>query len=530
MMAETPPVHVPDIHTLGDIAHMYANATPNNVAAKFEGRVTSFDRFNTHTNQVANGLLAAGVKAGERVGFLGKNSDLYFELLFGTGKIGAVCLPIGWRLAASEIAYILEDGEVSLLFVDSAFSALAEEAIAQAGRSVRIVDLESASDSGFVHWRSGQSIDEPGIPVAPEETAIQLYTSGTTGRPKGVELSHANLLKTWIASGESGMGWCQWSTGDVGLVAMPVAHIAGTSFALVALLNGASNVIIREFDPVAVLNLMAPERISRMIMVPAALNFLIQVPSAREVDFSNLNLIYYGASPIPLELLKQCMEIFGCDFCQQYGMTETSGTVVYLPPEDHEAGGNTRMRSAGLPLPGVELKVIDEAGNELASGSVGEVATRSASNMVGYWNNDTATNETVDADGWLKTGDAGFIDSDGYLFIQDRVKDMIISGAENIYPAEVESAMFGHPDIAEVAVIGVPDDKWGESVKAVVALKPGSEANAEGILEFTRTRIASFKVPKSVDFIDALPRNPSGKVLKRLLREPYWAGRDRAVN
>jgi len=211
-------------------------------------------------------------------------------------------------------------------------------------------------------------------------------------------------------------------------------------------------------------------------------------------------------------------------------MTEACGTIVYLPPEDHDPGGNRRMKSAGRAMPGIEIKIIDKDGRDLPPETVGEVATRSTSNMAGYWKNEEATRETVDADGWLRTGDAGYLDEDGYLYIHDRVKDMIISGAENIYPAEVESAIFGHPSVSDVAIIGVPDERWGEAVKAVVVLKPGAEASETDILRFARERIAAFKVPKSVDFVDALPRNASGKVLKRTLREPYWAGKDRNVN
>lgn len=296
------------------------------------------------------------------------------------------------------------------------------------------------------------------------------------------------------------------------------------------MLEGACSVILREFDPPTVLKLMEAERISRMFMVPAALNFLIRTPGARDVDYSRLKIIFYGASPIPLDLLRACMDVFGCDFCQQYGMTEACGTIVYLPPEDHDRNGNRRMRAAGLPMPGVEIKIIDADGTALPPETVGEVATRSSSTMAGYWRNEAATADAIDADGWLRTGDAGYLDTDGYLYIHDRVKDMIISGAENIYPAEVESAMFGHPDIADVAVIGVPDEKWGEAVKAIVVLKPDAAADANDIIAFTRSRIAAFKAPKSVDFIEALPRNASGKVLKRTLREPYWSGKDRAVN
>ncbi len=518
------------VRTLGDIARVYAEARPDAMASKFEGRATTRAAFEAKSNQVAHGLLGANVQKGDRVGYLGKNTDFYFEILFGAAKMGAVTLPIGWRLAAAEIAHILDDGAVSLLFVGAEFHDLAKEAIGLTGRAVRILDLEGPSSEGFVAWRDAQPVSPAGVDIDPADPALQLYTSGTTGRPKGVMLNHRNLLETWTAAGQANFDWFQWSQDDVCLVAMPVSHIAGTSWGIVSSLFGSANLILREFDPNAVLSLMEPERITKMLMVPAALNFLIQMPQARQIDYSRLKSVFYGASPIPLDLLRQCLEVFGCGFCQQYGMTETAGTVVYLPPDDHAAEGNLRMRSAGRPMPGVELKVCDDRGDPLPPGTVGEVATRSASNMIGYWNNEAATNQTIDEEGWLYTGDAGYLDEDGYLFIHDRVKDMIISGAENIYPAEVESAMFGHPDIAEVAVIGVPDDKWGEAVKAVVALKPGAEATEAALLDFTRTRIAAFKVPKSVDFMDMLPRNASGKVLKRILREPYWAGKDRAVN
>jgi long-chain acyl-CoA synthetase len=224
------------------------------------------------------------------------------------------------------------------------------------------------------------------------------------------------------------------------------------------------------------------------------------------------------------------MEVFGCGFVQMYGMTETTGTIVALPPEDHDPKGNPRMRSAGKPLPGVEVAIIDEAGNRLPPRQVGEIATRSMANMAGYWNLPEATSKTIDSEGWLRTGDAGYMDEDGYVYIHDRVKDMIISGGENIYPAEVENAIFGHPDVADVAVIGVPDAKWGEAVKAIVVKKPGREPSPDEIIGFARQRIAAYKAPKSVDFIAALPRNPSGKILRRELREQYWEGKERRVN
>ena len=518
------------ILTLGDIGRVHARLRPDTVATKFEGRTTTYSMFDANTNKVAHGLRAGGVAKDDRIGYLAKNSDTFFELLIGGAKLGAVTLPIGWRLAAAEIAYLLENGEISLLFVGAEFGALAQQAIALSGRPVRVIELESDQADGYLSWRDSQPANDPGVVISPSDTVLQLYTSGTTGRPKGVMLTHSNLLEMWIRAGQGGIDCYRWADDDVCLVAMPLSHIGGTGWGVVGLLNGASLVILREFDPRTVLGLIEPERITKLFMVPAALNFLIQMPGARDVDYSRLRIIFYGASPIPVDLLRQCMDVFGCGFCQQYGMTEACGTIVYLPPEDHDPNGNRRMKSAGRAMPGIEIKIIDTEGNTLPPETVGEVATRSTSNMAGYWRNEVATRETLDPDGWLRTGDAGYLDADGYLYIHDRVKDMIISGAENIYPAEVEGAIFGHPAVADVAVIGVPDEKWGEAVKAVVVLKPGAEASEADILRFARDRIAAFKVPKSVDFAETLPRNASGKILKRSLREPYWVGKDRNVN
>ena len=249
-----------------------------------------------------------------------------------------------------------------------------------------------------------------------------------------------------------------------------------------------------------------------------------------KTDFSRLKYILYGAAPIPLELLRQCIAMFGAGFIQAYGMTETTGTICMLPPEDHSVEGNTRMRSAGKPLPGVEVEVRDASGAGLPVGEIGELYTRSSSNMLGYWKLPEATASTMSSDGWIATGDVGYLDEDGYVYIYDRAKDMIISGGENVYPAEVESGIYGHPQVLEVAVIGVPDDKWGEAVKAVCVPKPGQTIDTDSVIGWARERLAGFKVPKTIDVIEALPRNASGKILRRELRAPYWEGRERQVN
>lgn len=521
-----------DWQTIADIPPTFAKLKGNDIAFTFEGRYTTFAEFDQHTNQVANALLAMGVKKDQRICYLGKNSDHYFELFLGASKMGAVMTPIGWRLAPPEIAYIVSDSQAPVLFVGPEFTGAAKKALEEAPNVKTVIAMEGGVPEwkSYEAWRDAQPATLPKVELKPSDIAIQLYTSGTTGRPKGAMLMHSNFIETNRIMKAANINWNIWNEGDISLVAMPVAHIGGSGWGLMSLRNGAKSIVAREFDPGAVLDFIAKDKVSKIFLVPAAIQIVLRDPRARQTDYSRLKYIGYGASPIPLDLLREAVEVFGCGFAQMYGMTETTGTIVALPPEDHDLTGNPRMRSAGKPLPEVEVVVLDAEGNRLPPGEVGEIATRSPWNMAGYWNLPEATAKTIDKDGWLRTGDAGYLDEDGYVYIHDRVKDLIISGAENIYPAEVESAIYGHPDVADVAVIGVPDEKWGEAVKAMVVKKPNTNPTVEDIINFTRTRIASYKTPKSVDFIEALPRNASGKILRRELREPFWKGRDRRVN
>jgi acyl-CoA synthetase (AMP-forming)/AMP-acid ligase II len=343
-------------------------------------------------------------------------------------------------------------------------------------------------------------------------------------------LSHHNGIQQRQNQIEAGVDWLLTNPGDTTIIAMPYGHIGGVGVVLGAVNSGQELILHAEYDPGDVMDAIAEHRVRRIFLVPAAIGIMLQHPKAKDADFSSLETLSYGASPIPLALLQQAVARMGCGFVQTYGMTETWGAIVALPPEDHLPGREHVMKAAGKALPGVDLKILGENGEELPTGEIGEVAIRSPNNTRGYWNKPEESAKALIGDGWLRTGDAGILDEEGYLFIQDRIKDMIITGAENVYPAEVESAIYGHPAVADVAVIGVPDPKWGEAVKAVVVLKPGAEADEAGIIGHARTRIAGFKCPKSVDFIDALPRNPSGKILRRTLREPFWAGHERRVN
>jgi len=517
---------------LAEMIRMRAKSRGEAIAFEFEGRQSSFAEFDRNTNRVANALIAMGVKPRERITYLGKNSDVYFELLMGAMKANVVMAPVNWRLAGPEVAFIVEDCKAPVLFVGPEFVTMARNLKDKLPGVRAIITTEGGAVEwqDFAAWRDAQSAGDPGVAISRTDVAIQLYTSGTTGKPKGAMLTHANMLNLAQSGSEAEKPeWNRWTTSDVSLVAMPIFHIGGSGWGVMGLYHGARGVIAREFDPTRVLDLFEQSGITKLFMVPAAMQFVVRQPRAKQVDFSRLKYMLYGASPIPAALLKECIEVFKCGFVQMYGMTETTGTIVALPPEDH-VEGLERMRSAGKALPGVELAILDADGNRLPAREVGEIATRSGSNMAGYWNLPEASARTLDRDGWLRTGDAGYMDEDGYLYIHDRIKDMIISGGENIYPAEVESALCDHPDVAEAAVVGIPDDKWGEAVKAIVVMKPGRTASATDIINFTRERIAGYKTPKSVDFLEALPRNPSGKILRRHLRDPYWTGKDRQVN
>src|ERR1700688_901863 len=517
-----------DIVTVGDVTRHHARIRPDRVAIHFEGRHTTFGELDRRANQVANGLIAEGVRPQARIAYLSKNAPAFFDLWFGAAKADVALVPVNFRLAPLEVAYVVDDSGADVLFVGADFYPLVET-IAHDLKSVRrIVALDGPHAVGISSAKclAVQPARDPAIPVAREHCAIQMYTSGTTGHPKGAQLSHANLL-TLLPGALNQFG--SWHEGDVSLVCMPLFHIGGSGWALVGLYAGAETVLAREFDPPAILRLIAEFGVTKAFFVPAMILFLLQAPQCATTDFSALELVVYGASPAPIELLRSALKTFGCGFAQVYGLTETTGAITYLPPEDHGEHAIARLASCGKPMTGVAIKILDASGRELPPGRVGEVVCRTPQIMLGYWNMPEAT-QAASRDGWFHTGDAGYMDGESYLYIYDRVKDMIISGGENIYPAEVENALFGHPAIADVAVIGVPADKWGGSVKGVVVKKAGAEVSIEELIEFPRSRIGGFKVPRSIDFVDALPRNPAGKILKRELRKPYWVDQDRQVH
>jgi len=517
-----------------EIVREHARTSGDTAAFTFGEESLTFADLERGSDRVANALLAMGVAKGERVSFLGKNHPLYFEALLGAAKIGAVMTPVNWRLAAPEVAYILGNCEARIVFIAEGFAEMLAKVRSDCPMVEHVIGIDAPDHSGtdYRTWRDAAPADAIALEIGLQDDALQLYTSGTTGRPKGAVLTQGSLLQSLdpASHGDNIRDWQRRTEGDVALLAMPCFHISGSGNGLTSMIAGTTSIVLPEYDPTEALELIEKYPISKIFLVPAAIQILLNHPRVKEVDFGDLTHITYGASPIPLELMREAMEVIGCGFVQMYGMTETSGTIVALDPEDHVPEGSPKMRSVGKPLNGVEIKIIDGVGNPVPTGEVGEIATRSSRNLSRYWNNPEATASTIDADGWLRTGDAGYLDADGYLYIHDRVKDMIISGGENVYPAEVENALYSHPKVADVAVIGVPDEKWGEAVKACVVVKDGQTLDQAAVIAHAREHIAGYKCPKSVDFIEALPRNPSGKILRRELRAPYWEGKDRAVN
>jgi long-chain acyl-CoA synthetase len=517
------------ISSLAELIRLYGRERRGAPALSYEGRTRSYAECDQESSRVAQGLRAEGVGSQDRIAFLDKNSPAYFSFLFGGAKLNAVTVAVNWRLAPPEMEYILNDSEAKVLLVGEEFLGHLKK-FGPNLKHVRkvVVAGSSPGHESYEEWLGRHPVKDPGASPAGADVCYQLYTSGTTGLPKGVEITNANLCSMLPTASKE---W-QFDSGSVNLVCMPLFHIAGSGWGVAGLFNGCHNVLTREVVPQEILRLIPEYRITNTLFVPALLQFLLAAPGVRETDFSSLRNIVYGASPITNEVLIRSMETFKCDFIQVYGLTETTGAITILRAEEHDPTGPRAelLRSAGRPWGDVSLRIVDTAtGQDLPEGQVGEIWIRSLQNMKGYWKMPEATAEAILPGNWFRSGDAGYL-KDGYLFIHDRVKDMIISGAENIYPAEVENVLMSHPQVADVAVIGVPDDKWGETVKALVTRAPGSQVTEEDLIGYCRERLAHFKCPTSVEWRDVIPRNPSGKLLKKELREPYWKGQTRRVH
>ena len=495
------------MRTLAELIRWRAQRHPDLDAIWYERRTQTYGELDRSSSELAGAFVdRLKLAPGDRVAILDRNCPEYLELFFALDKAGAVAAPINWRLTPGEVKAVVDDIKPRLIVTGTEFRS---HGIASGVETLMFSELP----------RGGRD------PHRDRDGAVstQFCTSGTTGLPKGAMLTGINVLNTGLCLA---LEMPEMREGGRSLVCLPMFHIGGAGWALWSMQEGMTVVMVREVVPEQLLGIIVEQKIETALLVPSVMLFLTELTQSRTADFSALKHITYGTAPISPDLLKRCIETFKCKFCQVYGLTETTGPFTCLPFEHHVG---EKLLSCGRPMFGARAKVVGANDQELPPGQIGEVCYQGESLMTGYWARADATKEVMRG-GWFHSGDAGCMDEYGFIYIKDRIKDMIVSGSENVYPAEVEAVLAGHPDIVECAVIGVPDKRWGETVKAVVVRRPVSALTETGLIEWCRDRIAGYKRPTSVDFIDKLPRNASGKLLKRTLREPYWRGYERRVN
>ncbi|MCC6405536.1 MAG: long-chain-fatty-acid--CoA ligase [Planctomycetes bacterium] len=500
--------------------------------AVFDGRTRcSFGELATRAAATARGLARLGVRAGERVAIVSTNRAEYVEAYFALARLGVVAVPINWRLRATELEYQLQDSESVAVLAEERFVEPLELCRPTCPRVRNWIMFDGEHEGWLRFAECSASTGEPLAPAAITESdvAIQMYTSGTTGAPKGAMLTHRNvcaLVSSWLHELRLG------SAPDRFLQVTPLFHVGGMLQVMSAVAAGASLRLLPEFLPGPALDALEREAVTHALFVPAMVQWLLAEKDVASRRFPSLRLIVYGAAPMPVQTLTRALDVFRCDFLQGYGLTETAGVVTTLRPADHRfAAGSeppARLASAGRAVLGCEVRVVDTAGRDVAPGAIGEIVVRGEQVGPGYWRRPAETAEAF-RDGWFHTGDLATLDEHGYVTIVDRLKDMILVAGENVYPGEIEAILREHPGLADVAVIGIPHEHWGEEVLALAVLRPGSEVGDRELIQHCRAKLARFKCPTRVERRTSLPRNAAGKLQKRELREPYWAGRTRRV-
>jgi long-chain acyl-CoA synthetase len=516
------------IQTFEDILNDNAKLYPDKAAFIFQDKRYTYKQVNQRVNSLVNALHGLEVKKGDHVGILAYNCSQYFEV-FAIAKAGMVAVPLNFRSANLELEYLINNSEISTLILGKDFVDVINPMRPKITKVRNFICLDAVIDDmqNYEQLISRFPSTEPNETVQPTDMAAIFYSSGTTGRPKGAIHTHKSLIAEMMIPNRD------LSSNDVALCVMPFFHVGGSAaYMLAAFAAGATIVILEKFDEEAVLRTIEEQKITYTCFVPAMIIRILDSPELGKYDVSSLKTIAYTGAPMPLEALKRAIKYFGQTLIQLLGQTETLNMTMLLK-SDHKLNGSPkemkRLESSGKPPFEGELRIVDQNGKDVKAGVPGEIVARSDRIMTSYWKMPTETAETI-RDGWLYSGDAGMIDADGYVYLIDRKKDMIISGGENIYSREVEDVLYTHPAVADAAVIGVPDEKWGESVKAVLVLKEGMHVSEKEIIEFCKERLASYKKPKSVEFWDTVPKTTTGKIKKNEIREKYWEGYERKIH
>ena len=502
---------------------------PDRDCVVFEGKRYTFSQVNDRSNRLANSLASLGVKKGDMATILQVNCNQFLEIYYALAKLGAILVPVNFRAKENELTYMFNNCGAVALFMGDRYVKMVNNMRPNLTSMKYYISIDGKEDN--MHYYedliSSGSPDDVVSDISDDDVTLLMYTAGTTGNPKGVPMTHNSYAVYVLENVDPASPDIE----ERNLLTVPLYHVAGFQALLAAVYGGRTVIMMRQFEVNEWMDIVQKEKVNRAMLVPTMLKRVVDLPDFDKYDLSSLRVITYGAAPMPFEVIKKAIEMLpNVRFINAFGQTETSSTITTLGPEDHNISGTPEEKakklkrlefSIGKPMPDVEMKVIDDEGNEVPIGEIGEFVAKGPRIMKGYFKDDEKTAKAFTKDGWLRTSDRGYRDEDGYYYLAGRGDDMIIRAGENISPEELESVLYSHPKIDEVAVIGIPDPEWGQEPRAVVVTKKGEEATAEEIMDYCRSRLAGFKRPRSIIFLDSLPRNSMGKVLKKELRERF---------